>query len=450
MKYYSIKILIRLVLLTIVITLTLLAFMDDRIIINRFILLVLFGISAGELFWFLHYTSRQLTLFVQSLKNEDYTIRFPFKEGKGGIHQLNKSFQEVILQAREKRSGQESHHQFLEMAFDRLNAGILSISPDDEVYQMNRKAGDLLGTGRIHSLLALEKVHPSLVKQIRAVGDEHDSIFELLIRNRPVSLSLRSTRLKMDDVEFQLVVFHDIREALDAKEIESWTRLIRILTHEIMNSVTPIASLSESMHSQLLQDGKIKAINDITPSQLEDLTYSLQTINRRSEGLLVFVENYRQLTRVGKPSVQSLDPREFIGRLLSLFSQELKAKNIRTELDFVNTRPIEADPVLGEQALINVLKNAIEALENTANPQIRIELREENGFHCLKIEDNGEGISREELKEVFVPFFTTKNSGSGIGLSLSRQILHAHGGTIRLESDVNKGTICSIFIPFNN
>ncbi len=448
MRHYSIKVLIRILLLAVLIFMTILAFMDDRIFINRFILLILLGIALSELFWFLHFTNRQLTLFIESLKNKDYTIHFKQKGTRGSINLLNRSFQEVIHQARKERTDQKGQDQFLELAFDHLNAGILSVSESGTITQMNKKAGELLGTGRLHSLDILERIHPGFKSLVSSV-DSHNQILELKINNRPITLSLRATRLKIVEEEFKLIVFHDIRGTLEAKEIESWTRLIRILTHEIMNSVTPIASLSEAMHQQLLSKDEIKPRHEISQSQLQDLSLSLQTINRRSEGLLSFVEDYRKLTRIGKPSIQPVQTGKFVAQLLSLLKQEITARGITVKQTIDPESVIQIDPVLIEQALINILRNAMDALENIADPEITVEFKEDSGYHCLIIKDNGNGISPDELKEVFVPFFTTKKSGSGIGLSLARQILHAHGGTIQLDSNVTHGTVCSLFLPAN-
>ncbi len=443
MKNYTLKLLLRLALLTGVITLTVLAFLDDRILINRFILVIILAVVLGELFWFLNYTNRQLRLFVESLSNEDYTVRFPEK-GNRSIRMLNKSFQEVILHFKSQRGHEESQHQYMETAFDRLNAGIMSFTTDHKIAFMNQKACDLLGTGRIHSLSALKRIHPALVSQLMSDDNREHMLMEVRVHRLPVTLSLRSTRIRMENQEFMLLAFHDIREALDHREIESWTRLIRILTHEIMNSVTPIASLSESMYKQLC---KSTTPGTVSAGQLEDLTFSLQTINRRSEGLLSFVEDYRQFTRIGKPSPGSIPLKAFMDHLTDLFREDLHKRGISLSVNIPENAMLYADQVQAEQAVINILRNALDALENTSQGEIRIDYSSDARFDCISISDNGPGIPPEELREVFVPFFTTKKTGSGIGLSLTRQILHGHGGTIDLTSVVNEGTRCTLFFP---
>lgn len=446
MKNYTLKLILRIAILTTVITLTVLAFLDDRLMVNRFILVVILVTVLAELFWFLNYTNRQLRLFIESLKNEDYTVRFADK-GDLGVRLLNRSFQEVILRARTRRSSEKSQEQFLEIAFNRLNAGILSLSQSGEIRFMNTKAGDLLGTGRLHSLAALERVLPELAAYIRNGTSEELQLIEIRSGNHPVTLSVRSARMRMESDEYLLLTFQDIREALDQREIDSWNRLIRILTHEIMNSVTPIAALSEAMHQQLLTDGELKARNELDPEQLEDLSFSLQTINRRSEGLLAFVEDYRKFTRIGTPKVTEIPLMEFVHQLAGLFREEINQKNIRLDLDLSPDTVIRADRVQTEQAIINILRNAIDALEDQAESIITVQHQQDDRFDQILITDNGPGIPPEELREVFVPFFTTKKSGSGIGLSLTRQILHAHGGTIDISSTVNKGTTCILFFP---
>lgn len=310
---------------------------------------------------------------------------------------------------------------------------------------MNNKAGELLGTGRVHSLSALARLCPQLVNVVES-RPHKEQLLDVRVNDLPVTLSLRSTTIRTEDGATLLLAIQDIREALDNRELESWTRLIRILTHEIMNSVTPITSLSESMSQQLARVTQAPGMV-IADDQLKDLSFSLKTIHRRGEGLLSFVADYRKFTQIGIPSIKKIDLNSFVNYLTSLFQEEFQTRDIKFTVELPHGKMIFADEVLLEQAVINLIRNAMDALENKSEAIISFQYSKKGDFDCLSISDNGPGIPANELKEVFVPFFTTKPSGSGIGLSLSRQILHAHGGTIDLTSIVNEGTKCSLFLP---
>lgn len=447
MKNFTLHIIIRVLLLTIALILTIMAFLDERIIINRFILMVLDILFLSEIIRYLHYTNRQLTLFIQSLKQEDFTVSFP-RQGMGkSFDRLNKSFQEVITDFRNKRIQGRGHDQFLEMAFDRINVGVLTIDENGAIIQMNASAMELLNTEKLHSFASLQRFVPAFHERISLLHDPGHSTLELSRSGQPVHLSIRTARMNLESNEYRLITFQDIREALDEKEIDSWIRLIRILTHEIMNSVTPISSLSETMNNMLLNHGVLKEPEQLTAEQLQDISFSLQTISRRSDGLLSFVENYRKFTRVSKPKKSEVATRSLIDDVLQLMKTEIHSGHHTIHVDLKGHEKLWADKTLLEQVVINLIQNSIDALEYAPDPAISIRQEHTDAMDILVIEDNGSGISADELNEVFVPFFTTKQKGSGIGLSLSRQILHLHGGTIKIESDVTKGTICKLYLP---
>jgi nitrogen fixation/metabolism regulation signal transduction histidine kinase len=444
MKNFSLNVLLRLGLLTIFMTVTVYAFLDERIIINRFILVVIDLLILSELFRFLHYTNRQLKLFIESLKQEDFTVKYASKGLGKSFDQLNEAYQSVMTEFMNRRTTTRGNDQFLEMAFDRLDVGVITIA-GQEIIQMNVRAMKLLSCEKLHSLDTLQRFAPEFSQQLQGMSEHDQATLEMKNTDQPVHLSIHVAGMAVDNTYYRLVTFQDIREALDQKEIESWIRLIRILTHEIMNSVTPISSLSDTMNEMLTRNGTVKNPEQLTPTQVEDLSFSLQTISRRSQGLLTFVEDYRKFTRVTKPKKTAVNFQQVIQNVKHLL--QTQEKDIIWEIDPANEMTLWADEVLLEQVLINVITNAIDALSEQDHPTLSISIKKLDGMDIISIKDNGSGIPEEELKEVFVPFFTTKKSGSGIGLSLSRQILHLHGGTIKIESVVTKGTTCNIFLP---
>ncbi len=219
---------------------------------------------------------------------------------------------------------------------------------------------------------------------------------------------------------------------IERNEVESWQKLIRVMNHEIMNSITPILSLSETL-SEREADEKNYAV----------MQQAMQTIHRRSRGLLAFVENYRKLTRIPAPVLEPVSSKELFGNLRQLFPE-----------DFIDIKEPKRDDILSvdkaqiEQVMINLIKNAVEACEGMVQPKIEIEIRRsENDGHTIEVRDNGCGIVPSAIDEVFVPFYTTKPNGSGIGLSLCRQIISNHGGKISAESSSASGTIFKVVLP---
>jgi signal transduction histidine kinase len=233
-----------------------------------------------------------------------------------------------------------------------------------------------------------------------------------------------------------LVSLQNIKSELEEKEMEAWQTLIRILTHEIMNSITPISSLASTTNSILseeLDDGAFT----LTKEARDDVISAVRTIEKRSHGLMNFVENYRKLTRIPKPDLKVIPVADLFERIASLMKDQIEQSSIDCRISIVPPAlKLKADPVLIEQVLINLCKNAVEAVSERSDAVIEMAARSDNhGKTVIQIADNGQGIEAEVLDKIFIPFFTTKPEGSGIGLSLSKQIMRLHGGTLKASSE---------------
>lgn len=244
------------------------------------------------------------------------------------------------------------------------------------------------------------------------------------------------------------MTFHDIRSEIEQKEIEAWYKLIRILTHEVMNSITPLSSLTETILMLLEEkNGKPKDSSEITNVQLDDIRKSLKTIQGRSEGILEFVDAYRRLTNIPHPEFEDVNLHELIVRVENLLKSDLERKNISFETSIQKkSLSITADKHLMEQVFINLVSNSVYALEGQKEPKIEIKAAKEKFNTCIEVTDNGKGISLDKIDKVFIPFFSTRDGGSGIGLSLSKQIIHLHHGRIKVKSTEGKGTTFRIEI----
>jgi signal transduction histidine kinase len=290
--------------------------------------------------------------------------------------------------------------------------------------------------------------NPSFTREIEQLEDNGKKLMEMKTSAETKFLSVDARTLIMLDKPVKLITLQDINSEIEQKEIEAWHKLIRILTHEIMNSVTPISSLTETMQS-MLQDksGNQRTLENLDPETISDIRFSLNTINKRTDGLLQFVDNYRTLTRVPKPKPEKVNLKLFLTGIEKLMSNELLQKNISLSISVPDEMILDFDPMLIEQAVINLVTNSMHALASCNQPRIELKAYYQSTHVILAIVDNGKGIPAKELEQIFVPFFSTKKEGSGIGLSLSKQIMSLHGGTIKVQSEVNKGT--TFFLQFN-
>ena len=284
-------------------------------------------------------------------------------------------------------------------------------------------------------------MNPSVARHLMEDGRR---LMEIKTASGTRILSVEVSYLLMIDKSYRLITLQDINSEIEQKEIEAWHKLIRILTHEIMNSVTPIASLSETMQTMLSN----KPADAIGEDVVEDIRFSLNTIQKRSERLIDFVENYRRLTRVPKPVIQPVGVQNFLVNIENLMREEIGRNNIVLSLDIEDdTLDIKIDPMLVEQVLINLIRNSIHAVEGKSEKHIEVKAYRDEKMIIIEVTDNGKGIPEKELKEIFVPFFSTKKDGSGIGLSLSKQIMSLHGGRIKVDSILNEGTSFYLVFP---
>ncbi len=296
----------------------------------------------------------------------------------------------------------------------------------------------------ISELSVIEDELPDKLLNMKA-GDK--SLIKVFVADELLQLSMHATQFRMRGEEFILVSFQDIHPELEQKEIESWQKLIRVLTHEIMNSITPISSLSETVGDILKNHETEPPSNEDFKEDMENVKQAITTIGNRSKGLLNFVELYRNLTRIPKPNFRYFHVSSLFDRAIELLGPEIEKNKIEIVIKiFPKDLKLLADPDLIDQVLINLLLNAIDAVSelenNNGRPKITIVASVNlNNRTTIEIADNGRGIKQDSLDKIFMPFFTSKKHGSGIGLSLSRQIMQMHKGSISVRSKQDEGAI---------
>ncbi len=323
-----------------------------------------------------------------------------------------------------------------------MNIGIICLKESDQIQIINQSALDILGISKPGNWTDLSESVPEFATQSDKIKGKGSSLIEFTVEGMVKRLSLKVSTLVIFNEELRIITYQDIRTEIEQTEVEAWQKLIRILRHEIMNSVTPISSMTETV-LMLLEDhlGAPKKTGELSDEDINDIRDSIKTIHDRSEGLHEFVERYREVTRIPHPKAEPVSVQRLSERTIKLLETTLAEGDMRISVSHRNPDlEINADPNLIEQVLINLLKNSIEALRQTENKTIEIYSEGDSDSQSISITDNGCGIAATDLDEIFVPFYSTKDEGSGIGLSLSKQIMHLHGGDIIVYSEPGSTT----------
>jgi nitrogen fixation/metabolism regulation signal transduction histidine kinase len=442
MKRFYINCIIRVLLFSgTVCLLFFLLFKTDYVAAAIFISLV----AAYQVFALIRYiskTNRDLTRLLQSIKYSDFSQSFSTNSKGAGFEELHAALTEVIKEFQQAKLEKEEHFRFLQTIVDHVGIGLMAFNPQGEVELINNAAKKLLKVPGMKNVSDLAPVSPRLAEKLHELTPGDNDLVKLKQGDDLLQLSIYATGFVLHQQQLMLVAMQDIQGALEEEEMKSWQNLIRVLTHEIMNSITPIASLASTAHG-LLKDERECEMPESLNETIGDVRQSVNTIEKRSKGLLTFIENYRKLTRIPKPDFKIVPVKDLFQRVEYLMKDQFEAYGIKFNIQ-IDPQSLEltADQALLEQVLINLCKNAIEALNDVANPKIKLKAGTDGaGNPVIKVIDNGRGISEEVAEKIFIPFFTTKQQGSGIGLSLSRQIIRLHKGTIGVSSTPDKKTV---------
>jgi two-component system, NtrC family, nitrogen regulation sensor histidine kinase NtrY len=439
-KHFNVLVVVRLVLLIANVVVIASVFGDKRLFFTQIILFLVLIVQIVDLLRFIHHTNREITRFFLAIKHSDFSITFRHSELGKSFRELQQSMSDIIESYKQVKIEKEAQFHFLQMLINQIQIGIIALENDD-ITLINSTAGSLLGVPDLKNWKLLQQLNPKFTNEIAALGNTGRKLMEMTVGSERKFLSVDVSTATILNRTHKLITVQDINSEIEQKEIEAWHKLIRILTHEIMNSVTPISSLTETMQMLLTsKDGNAKKTDEITDELILDLLFSLQTIQKRSDGLLTFIENYRKLTRVPKPKIEPISIQNFLESIDKLLRAGLESKGISLSYSIQAVDTLHADVALLEQVIINLISNSTYALENVAQPKIQLKVFKQSSNTIIEVSDNGKGISLKELSEIFTPFFSTRKDGSGIGLSLSKQIMSVHGGTIKVSSEVNVGT----------
>lgn len=385
-------------------------------------------------------SNENLTNFLDSIRFDDLSSSFKTDSQDPTIQRLHLELNEAIQKLRISRKEKDSEYQFFKNIVQHVGIGILTFKRDGSIQIINTAAKRLLKVTRAETVEDLREVDDALVDSFLKLKTGGRELIRLKTGDETLQLSIFAIELTLRDEEVKLISMSNIQSELDEKEMEAWQNLVRVLTHEIMNSVTPISSLAGIVEEEL--DRKIRHEQDIKNEELGDMHLSLQTISRRSAGLIRFVKEFRNLTHIPKPKLAEIPVKPLLEEMAMLHKKELADHGVTVSCSVEPENLfILADKTMIEQVLINLIKNAIQAFDEQPEKRINLVARSnEKGRAVISVIDNGAGIDNEAMEKIFIPFFSTKKTGSGIGLSLSKQIMLQHEGRITVKSKLGEGT----------
>ena len=403
-------------------------------------IVILFQVT--NLIHFLNKTNRKIAFFFNAVENDDSAIHFPQYTKDKSLKSLHKSLNRVnglIQKVKiENKTQEKYYHTILEQA----TIGIFTINKKGHILLANKTVKTLFNYESLTHIQQLKKIEEKLFKLISQLKPFDQKLIKLSNERELIELTIKATPIKIDNEELLLITVQNISNELNDHEVDSWSKLFRVLTHEIMNSIAPITSISETLSDSYKKEGGLILPKNIKKSDILNTVKGLDIIQNQGKDLINFVESYRTLTKIPSPEKEPIAVTTLFNKIRILVSQEAGFNYIKFELD-IQPEGLEvfADEKQLIQVLVNLTKNALQSLNGNSNGIIKLCAKKDVfGKTVLQVTDNGPGFSTELIDQIFIPFFTTKEKGTGIGLSLSKHIMRLHGGKISVNSKPNKKT----------
>ncbi|QTE38281.1 HAMP domain-containing sensor histidine kinase [Mucilaginibacter gossypii] len=436
---YEWRLLLRVFLLLIVLTVTAFVIVSLNQLLYLVILLPLVAYSVVDMIRFQKKAQDEVNQFVESIHYRDFSRHFDVRKAPNELKPLRKGFNDINTTFKLISRERETQYHYLQKILELVDTGILSYEEETgETGWINEAFKTIIGVPYLKTVHSLEKREPSLYAELIKLKPGDSKIITVTRNQQQVKILVNASLMRSDDKLYKLIAFQNVNEALDETESKAWSKLLNVMTHEIMNSVAPISSLADTLKNRLQSPDIAESLPH---SDLEDIELGIDTIKRRSEGLLKFTESYRSLNKITKLDLNKIMVRNIFENLNSLMTPTLEKKKIELEIILRDpTLAIEADINLIEQVMINLLVNAIEAVKDREEPRITLTAEIQGGKTFVKVIDNGLGMPPELLDKIFIPFFSTRKTGSGIGLSLCKQIMLLHKGNIQVQSTEGKGS----------
>ncbi len=411
----------------------------STITLSPIVLIIILVIN--NLFNFIIRRHKSMYDFFESVKYNDFSLWFNEKSGPEDIRELHQGFNAVNQKIKDINKDKETQYQYLQKILELIDTGIVAYSVNSgDIIWLNESFKKLLQVPTLKNIQFIKKRSENIFKTVFEMKHVNGSTISLDTKKNKTKSLISTARFQIDKEEFRLIVLQNIDNTLNQNQSEAWNKLLHIMTHEIMNSIAPISSLAETLQTEIklnIEDSKKH------PLDTNDLYLSINSIQRRSEGLMNFSKSYRGLNKITTIHARKVYVKELFDGIYTLLKSSLKSKGIDLQFKMDDQKlQINMDTVLIEQVLINLIKNSVDACTETTQPKITITAKESNEGHTIiKVIDNGKGIPDELIDQIFIPFFSSKKTGSGIGLSLCQQIMFLHKGQIQVNSIENSGTV---------
>ena len=415
---------------------------EKKLLFFSIFLILLTLYLVFRLFNFFDKTNQKIASLINSVHYKDAQQNIIPDETIKSIMQINQAFENLNQTIQHLKLEKEKQTYYLKYIIQQIKVGILiyDTQSDGKIEYLNEYACQILQIKTISNIIDLQEKNSSFYEILQNLKESKKGFFKTIDTQKHYSVQLSKLIFKNKSLNF--IIMHDIKSEMDEQEVESWTKLIRILTHEIMNSLSPITSLSSTIYALVS--------NEYEPSAetINNLKLAAQTISKRSTGLMTFVDSFRNLIKIPEPNIVEINICKLFARIKKLYSEKIlhNSININFYCQYENIS-VNTDENLLEQCIINLINNAIDAVKDSKIKNIDISAQITIDNTQIKVSDTGSGISQDNLEKIFIPFFTTKTSGNGIGLSLVKQILLKLKADIKINSELEKGTNFFIIIP---
>jgi len=417
----------------------------EYMVVTTCSLVVLWVLQIVYLIYYTNKTNRDLSRFFTAFQYQDSTMVFNENKKDKAFYNLHQSFNHIINAFGKVKIEKEKDFIFFQNTVELVGIGLLAFDYKGNVRLCNKAFKELFLIKEFQNISELECIDEEFPDFLIRVKTGTQNLRRYLVKSRILKLAVKAVDFRLEEDCIKLIAFQDIKNAIDKGEMDAMHKLIRVFTHEIMNSVSPISMLSGSLIDLYEKNGDQPCKDVLSDGVISNTLMGLKTIRKRSKGLMAFVDEYKNLTQLPKPHFELLSVEKLFSHIDTLFKEEFKSENIEFTTHLHDSQQeLIADEKLISQVLINLIRNSIEALVNTESKSLSISTGEGNPVNFIIVRDNGMGIPDDAIDTVFTPFFTTKEKGSGIGLNLSRQIMRLHGGTISVRSKPDRLTEFSL------
>lgn len=446
---FTFRLLFRLIIINLLIALFIYLIRNTTLWFTIFGVGILAIVSLVSLYLYINKVKEDISRFIIAVKTQDTTINFSGKSKKSAFPDLYQAFDDLIQVHKSIQLEKESMFQLIKTILEQVPVGVIVLKPVNkdvekaEIVFFNMAASTLLQIPAFKYWHRLKNHRPEFAAQVGEIIGGGKRFIELKIQDKLIQLSTELIPLNLHQTDHIIISFQNIKDEIEQKESEAWNRLIGVISHEILNSITPISSLSNTVSTMVADKHSLNA------EDLEDLKPALLTIKRRSEGLLDFVKDYRLMAELPTPILMEHTIGEILQHIKILMQPFAAGRNISLKVTQTASKiSLRIDIKLIEQALINLVTNSIYALENIEDPIIEINYRLEHNRLSIDVTDNGKGMDEELAKKVFVPFFSTRKNGSGIGLTITRNIMKMHHGSVEIQSIPFEKTVFSLVFKY--